>query len=281
MPGKNTALNAAFECIPLLKPFQVQDFKVSQLAGFTNYNFHLKNASHDWVLRIPKKETNRFINRAFEADNVDAVKQLGFAPEILWRDQSGLSLTANCGQARPLNFDDMRDQSILNSLLEKIARLHRSNIQFSGEIHLAELLTQYFKLVPKSSVAKLSPHYENTQEKLAHIAKVDNRMVPSHNDLVLENLLVQPDRRLWVIDWEYSAMASPYWDLATLCNAARFDTVQNQHLLERYSAQASDLDAQILRDYQYSLQLLTACWMATFSNQQLSYELNWLDQIQT
>jgi len=97
-------LKAVFKRIPLLQSSDPQDFDISQLAGFTNYNFRLRNKTHDWVLRIPKSETNQLINRRFEANNVDAVIRLGLAPEIIWRDDSGLSLAACCSLARPFKF---------------------------------------------------------------------------------------------------------------------------------------------------------------------------------
>lgn len=272
-------LNAVFKRIPLLSPFQVNDFKVSQLAGFTNYNFHLKNAAHDWVLRIPKKQTNQFINRTFEASNVDAVTPLGFAPEIVWRDDSGLSLTTNCSQARPFTLDDMRNESTLTSLVKCIACLHKSNFKFYGEWDLTRLITQHFSQLPEGSVSLFKPYRQIALEKLSMFEKIELHKVPSHNDLVLENLLLQNDQRIWIIDWEYSALTSPYWDLATLCNTARFDATQNQHLLDLYRVEAFDLDARILRDYQYVLQFLSACWMATFSDQQPGAGLAWLDQI--
>jgi len=273
-------LNAVFNRIPLLQGFHVGDFKVRQLAGFTNYNFHLKNSTYDWVLRIPKKETNRFINRVFEANNVDAVTKLGLAPEIVWRDDTGLSLAINCSRARPFKIDDMYNESILTSLVKCIGRLHKSSFEFYGEIDLAGLITRHFDQLPKNSISLLIPYLQIALEKLSILEKEDMAKVPSHNDLVLENLLIQTDQRLWIIDWEYSALTSPYWDLATLCNSARFDSTKNRHLLDLYRVEAFDLDARILLHYQYVLQFLSACWMATFSDQQLGAELTWLKQIE-
>ena len=272
-------LNAVFKRIPLLQSFRVDDFKVSRLAGFTNYNFHLKNSANDWVLRIPKQETNQFINRAFEASNVDAVTQSGLTPEVVWRDNSGLSLTTNCAQARPFKLEDMRNESTLISLLKCIARLHTGRFKFCGEIDLVELVIRHFDQLPEGSIALLKPYLTITMEKLSVFEKQDKLKVPSHNDLVLENILIQADQRLWIIDWEYSALTSPYWDLATLCNSARFDTAQNRHLLDLYGVEAFDLDARILGNYQYVLQFLSTCWMATFSDHQLDTELAWLEQI--
>ena len=280
MKNDTPDLNAVFKRIPLLQSFQVEDFKVSHLAGFTNHNFHLKNSVHDWVLRVPKKETNQFINRAFEANNVDTVTQLGLAPEIVWRDDTGLSLTTNCSSARPFKLDDMRNESTLTSLVKCIGRLHTGSFKFYGEINLAELIKRHFDQLPENSVSLLSPYLQIAREKLSILEKQVLQKVPSHNDLVLENLLIQADQRLWIIDWEYSALTSPYWDLATLCNTARFDSTQIQHLLDLYRVEAFDLNARILRDYQYVLQFLSACWMATFSDQQLGTELAWLEQIE-
>ena len=274
-------LRAVFKRIPLLQSFEPEDFDINQLAGFTNYNFRLRYQHHDWILRIPKSETNRFINRSFEARNVEAVIRLGLAPEIIWRDDTGLSLATCCSQARTFGLEDMRNESTLTSLVNCLARLHQQDFEFYGEINLPELITRHFELVPEHFMSALKPCLQTANRKLSVIGNIDGHKVPSHNDLVLENLLIQSDRRIWIIDWEYSATTSPYWDLATLCNSARFDAKQNRHLLEHYRQQAFDLSPVILRDYQYVLQFLTVCWMATFSDQQLSAELAWLEQVES
>ena len=277
----NFNLNEVFARIPLLQMYGVDDFKVSRLAGFTNHNFHLKNTEHDWVLRIPKKETNQFINRAFEAENVNALSQSDFVPKIIWRDESGISLTANCAQARPFGREDMRDQSVLALLIDHISHLHQSNFKFSGKLDIATLVKQYFELTPEDSAARLNPYYKQLQQNLTHVEKIDACKVASHNDLVLENLLIQDGQKIYIIDWEYSAQASPYWDLATLCNTARFDLQQSQNLLELYNAKGNSLKLNVLCNYQRILQFLTVCWMAKFSGQNLDDELNWFKQIQT
>ena len=85
--------------------------------------------------------------------------------------------------------------------------------------------------------------------------------MPSHNDLVLENLLLA-EERLWLIDWEFSAMASPYWDLATLSNAAGLDQAQSRALLLAYCADGATMEESLLFDYRNLLELLTDIWMA-------------------
>jgi thiamine kinase-like enzyme len=89
--------------------------------------------------------------------------------------------------------------------------------------------------------------------------------VPSHRDPVLGNLLLT-DNRLWLIDWEYSAMASPYWDLAILCNEAELDLAQSRLLLQAYCADGPAMQESKLFDYRGLLRLLSDCWMAALAD---------------
>jgi len=98
-------------------------------------------------------------------------------------------------------------------------------------------------------------------------------MVPSHNDLVLENILIGTTGRVWLIDWEYSSMASPYWDLAILCNAADFNQDLCAWLLDEYKIHNPTLDAKTLSDYRYMLGVLSICWMAAFSGVDVEDEM--------
>jgi thiamine kinase-like enzyme len=69
-----------------------------------------------------------------------------------------------------------------------------------------------------------------------------------------------------MIDWEYSAMASPYWDLATLCNAAQLDLAQSRQLLRDYCTDAAQMKESTLFDYRGLLKLLNDCWMAALAD---------------
>jgi hypothetical protein len=61
-------------------------------------------------------------------------------------------------------------------------------------------------------------------------------------------------------------MASPYWDLATLCNAANLDLAQSQRLLRVYCAGRPLMEESVLFDYRELLKLLSDCWIAALAN---------------
>jgi thiamine kinase-like enzyme len=112
---------------------------------------------------------------------------------------------------------------------------------------------------------RLGPRLQQAERVLKLLQTRDGDYVASHNDLVLDNLMLD-DTRLWLIDWEYSAMASPYWDLATLCNAANLDLAQSQRLLRVYCAGSRVMEESILFDYRELLKLLSDCWMAALAD---------------
>lgn len=259
-------LDTAFARIPLLQGYQPADFNIHRLPGLTNHSFHIKNPEVDWVVRIPRAETNTYIDRKAEATNSRIAAQLGLAPDCLWHDDSGLSLTATLPHTLSPTDQDLKNPEILSLVLQKLEILHGSQRKFQGRVNLKALLQRYFLLIPASQQASIQDHYLNALERLTGIENKDRTLVPSHNDLVLQNLLIDTNRQLWFIDWEYSAMASPYWDLATLCNAADFDLEQCVNLLDSYHSQLNTSDIDLLMDYRHILQVLSHCWMMAFSH---------------
>ncbi len=269
-----------FSRIPFLKTCSPDDFEIKPLPGLTNFNFRLSNANLDYVLRIPRAQTNHIINRRNEAFNVDRAIQLGLAPNLLWRDDSGLSLTGCIKGAKTLTTGQLQNGDLLPLLVDRLSLLHNATLTFKGRIDLPALLRRYFNLMSVDQNMKLNACYKKALAIHQAIETKDLRIVPSHNDLVLENLLMDHCGQLWMIDWEYSAMTSPYWDLATICNAGRLNPIQSRQLLERYNRQVTELKFGCLRRFQYMLQVLTLSWLLVFSPQGFEKEYSWLKKLE-
>jgi thiamine kinase-like enzyme len=253
--------DALFTRIPQLEGLRPEDFSITALPGYTNRNLRLVGAENDWVLRIPRASTNRYIDREAEAHNQALAAALGIAPQALWRDASGTSLTPTLSSCRGLRADDFCDAGTLRAVLAPLRRLHRSGAEFQGRVNLDELLSRYFALLKPPLQARFEQRLREARRLLPLLEARDLPRVASHNDLILENLLIR-DRRVWLIDWEFSAMASPYWDLATLCNSAQLDHAQSLRLLDAYCSGAEPMEESPLFDYRDLLQLLGDCWMA-------------------
>ena len=241
------------------------DFTITPLTGYTNQNFRLYSNQHDWVLRIPRSKTDRFIDRDAEAHNQALANQLQIAPQVSWRDSQGITLTPTLSTSRALRAADFGSEGMLKIIIEPVQRLHRSGLAFRGRVNLPELLSKHYAMLDRNDQQRLEPRLRQAERVLKLLETRNEIYVASHNDLVLENLLFD-NSRLWLIDWEYSAMASPYWDLASLCNAANLDLQQSQRLLQVYCTGSLQMEASLLFDYRGLLQLLSDCWMATFTD---------------
>lgn len=249
----------------VLADYAPDDFTITPLTGYTNRNFRLHNRQHDWILRVPRPETDRFIDRDAEAHNQTLANQLQIAPQVSWRDSQGITLTPTLSVSRALSAADFRNDAMLQRIVEPIQRLHRSGLKFRGKVNLQELLSNHFVMLNRHDQQRLGQRLQQAEQVLKRLEARDEVFVASHNDLVLENLLFD-NTRLWLIDWEYSAMASSYWDLATLCNAANLDLAQSRRLLQTYCAGSLQMEESVLFDYRELLQLLSDCWMAALAD---------------
>jgi thiamine kinase-like enzyme len=258
-------IQQVFSRAPELADFTPDDFAITRLAGYTNQNFRLYNHQQDWILRIPRAKTDRFIDREAEALNQTLASQLQIAPQVSWRDHEGITLTPTLSTSRALCAADFGNDTMLQIIVEPIQRLHRSGLSFRGKVNLQELLSNHFEILNEHDQQRLGPRLRQAERVLKLLRTRDAAYVASHNDLVLGNLMFD-NTRLWLIDWEYSAMASPYWDLATLCNAAKLDLAQSQRLLRTYCAGSLVMEDSILFDYRELLKLLSDCWMAALAD---------------
>ena len=257
-------LDALFARIPELGGLTPADFEISRLPGYTNESYRLRRTDADWILRVPRDTTNAFIDRDAERHNQAIAVELGLAPDVARDLGDGTTLTATLASARDLRAEDLADAAIRARVVGALRRLHRSGRRFEGRVDLASLFDRYLAQVPPAARAAFAPRLEQAAWVLGRLETVDAEPVPSHNDAVLENLLLDGDR-VWLIDWEYSAPASPYWDLATLANAADLDYAQSRGLLQDYCAGGARLDESILFDYRGLLRLLADLWMRAFA----------------
>ena len=120
-----------------------------------------------------------------------------------------------------------RDPALLESAVGLLARLHRSDADFRGEMALFPILDRYFRLCgrrrpellaplegPRRRAEELRPWIEGTREPDC----------PCHIDPAPSNfvLVAGASPPLYLLDWEFSARCEPVWDLAYLSADAAF-----------------------------------------------------------
>lgn len=247
--------------IPALDDWSDKTVEIQRLEGLTNDNYRLIADGLDCILRLPRETTNRWINRETEQHNLNSAIAAGLAPPYRYFEQSGIMLSDNLSGCSSVTTDLLQNRDLLEKLVRCVRQAHDCQPVFKGQVDLPGLIKRYFNLMNDDDQQTFSDRYQGIRELLLELAESPNgRLVSSHNDLVLQNLLLQQDR-LWLIDWEYSSLASPYWDLATLCNELQLDDAAASELLLIYRAGDSGFNDRQLTIYRTLLSFLSDCWL--------------------
>src|SRR5262249_33891205 len=144
-----------------------------------------------------------------------------------------------------------------------LKRLHDSGIAFAGRMELFPKLDEYMALAAQKGWPgrlDLTPVRRRTEAARIALERSTAPFVPSHVDPVPHNFLRDRDDALYLLDWEYAAMADPMWDLAAVSIEAELDEALERILLEAYFAEAADQQAGRFALYKASLNLLAAAW---------------------
>jgi len=217
--------------IPLLAGY---DGPVTRLGGLTNRVYQLG----EHILRIPGAGTETYINRADETVAAHAAAQAGVSPDLLFADPaSGLMVTRFIPAAvtmTPLAFRDRPGAPARAALA--LRQLHRSGAQFASQFNLFAMIDDYLHLLSGHDITLPTGYHDvvgSAGAISAALAANPVRPVACHCDPLCENFLDTGDR-MWIVDWEYSGMNDPMWDLGDLSVEAEYSPDQDADLLHAY-----------------------------------------------
>lgn len=231
------SIQAALARSPFLSKRLAGRSAVEPLPSFTNRTYKVRVGEEDYVLRLAGAGTGRFIDRDRERGNAVQAAGLGLAPDIVHFDaEDGTMLTSFIAGGVPLDAARLRDPEMLRRAVLLLKRLHGSPCQFAGRRDLSTTLDEYFDLAdqsPQQGAGGLLDLRRQTDKLRARLPQWAMSTVPSHIDPAPSNFVATPSA-IFLVDWEYSAMAEPIWDLADLSAEVDFDDRHDRLLLETY-----------------------------------------------
>jgi thiamine kinase-like enzyme len=217
--------------LPLLTNY---DGPVERLGGMTNLVFRVG----DHCLRIPGKGTEEYINRANEAQAAREAARAGVSPEVLFFDEkSGVMVTRFVAGAETLSPEGFKTiPGAPGRAGRAFRKLHGSGAVFNFRFELFAMIDDYLKVLSTKEVA-LPPGYHDVVREAdtlwAALAAHPLPLAACHCDPLCENFL-DTGNRMWVVDWEYSGMNDPMWDLGDLSVEGSFDTAQDEEMVGAY-----------------------------------------------
>src|SRR5262249_30862919 len=113
----------------------------------------------------------------------------------------------------PLSQADLADPAMRAAIAGLIGRLQREAGGFQHGLHPFAIADRYLALAPHPTLFRLRDQAQAIDWANEN-ASVP--LVPAHIDPNPTNFLFSANGHLHLIDWEFSAMADPCWDLAAI-----------------------------------------------------------------
>ncbi|TPJ51316.1 phosphotransferase family protein [Mesorhizobium sp. B2-7-1] len=224
-------LRAALAAIPVLSGY---DGPLERLGGLTNMVYRAGEA----CLRVPGKGTQEYINRANEAVAAREAAKAGVSPEVLYADPaSGLMATRFIAGVETMSPEKFKARPGSPARAgQAFRKLHSSGAVFPFRFELFAMIDDYLKVLSTKDVALPAGYHDVVREAGAVRAALAAHAIPlaaCHCDPLCENFL-DTGERMWIVDWEYSGMNDPLWDLGDLSVEGKFDADQDEELMRAY-----------------------------------------------
>ena len=233
---------------------------VEQLGGMTNQNYLVKTTSNQYIVKFFGKGTDKLIDRQNEKFNIGLLKDLKLDVEnYLFDIDAGIKVNQYIENAETLNFNTIKTK--FEKIVPILQTIHASGKELRGEFAPFEEIKKYESLIQ----GEISyPNYEairksvfSLKEELEQIG-VDKKSC--HIDLVPENFIEGPDGHLYLIDWEYSSMNDPMWDLAALFLESEFTPEEEADFLAYYEGDKTPVSREKIRIYKILQDIIWSLW---------------------
>lgn len=233
---------------------------VEQLGGMTNQNYLVKTTNKQYIVKFFGKGTEKLINRQDEKYNLELLKDLDLdVKNYLFDIEAGIKVNEYIESAITL------DATSIKTKFDKIApilqTIHASGKELRGEFAPFEEIKKYESLIeekiPYANYEAVRKEVFSLEKRLADLG-VDRKSC--HIDLVPENFIESPQGRLYLIDWEYSSMNDPMWDLAALFLESEFTRQEEEAFLSHYESEQTPVSREKIAIYKILQDAIWSLW---------------------
>lgn len=211
--------------------------------GLTNENWLLQSSQQKYVLRLNANNAHALhLNRHAEWHIHNCISEHGLCKAYVFRQKNDIYwirpfMEGDTLKEKIESNDDFLDNNLLEKIAGKFKFLHSIPTSKSWpEINHQKRINHYWQQIFKASGISDTVHtklkklkeslsdcttYSNYSPSLCHMDGNTNNWIIDKNDIYL-------------IDWEYAALANPLWDLAEFCLSCSLNKKQTQFFLQNY-----------------------------------------------
>jgi len=187
-------------------------------AGRTNRNYRVEVGSATFFLRLSHEDTALLgIDRVAEYEAALAAAASGVGPEVVAHlPEHGCLITAWVA-GEPLAEGDMEQESVLADVARVVSTIH-AGPALPATFDAFRIVEAYRRVSADRGVPipeAYEPAHAHAERIEAAFARAPVPARPCHNDLLSDNFLKGTDG-FWLVDYEYSGMGDPFFDLGNL-----------------------------------------------------------------
>ena len=229
-------------------------YKVSRLGGITNVNFKVEIGSQKFVLRLPGKNPDTSLNREAEKNNQLVAVEAGLTLPFLYFDvDSGVKISEFKENLKALEPEELKSKEYLDKALDTLDKLHKSGIKFYKcfDHNVFFQQTNYEE--------KYKEIGETGEFLIEKINKIEEKLVPCHKDIFGPNFILL-EEEMYLIDWEYSGMASRFFDYGDLCCQQNIEEEQRKEIFYKLKLEKNTEQQVLWNLYRYLTCLTWGLW---------------------
>lgn len=224
----------------LKKVDKSEDYKkIERLGGMTNHSYKITlKDGEELLIRIPGEGTEEMINRVDERKSTELGCELGIDSKLLYFGDDGTKVMEFIHNPQPIDEKVMQKDVYLKQAAKIFNKLHNCGVDTGVRFEVFEMADLYEKIIRDGGVT-FYDDYEDVKQNVMDIkSEIDSmgiaKRVPCHNDSLIGNWVIDGDGKLYLIDWEYSGMNEPMWDLSCLSIEANYSEENDNDLLRYY-----------------------------------------------
>lgn len=195
------------------------------MGGMSNYTYYVKTDKGDYSFRIPGKNSENFVDRKVEKDNLEHIKPYDFCPFPVYLNVDNGYKIAPFIPGEAINeLSDLPYKSVA-AILHKLHNIDK----FDHDYEPLNRLEKY-----ESLTQSVDPVYSVLKDKWLNIYNTslkDVELKACHGDAQTANFVLDENNNLILMDWEFAGNNDPMYDIACFGNS-NFDAAIN--LLEVY-----------------------------------------------
>lgn len=232
---------------------------VERLGGMTNNNYLVETTNRKFIVKFFGKGTDKLINRIAEKNNLEKLRDLELDVEnYIFDINEGIKVNEYIENAT--TFDAHYIKTKNKEVAKILQKVHGSEKELEGEFKIFDEIKKYEDLI--QGEIKYA-YYDKIRDKVfglqSHLEEIGIDRKSCHIDLVPENFIEDENGRVYLIDWEYSSMNDPMWDLAALFIESNYRKSEEGDFFKYYYSEKTPVSIskimiyKILQDFLWSL----------------------------